>query len=438
MLVVSWFIGGIMCLFTYCYLFNNLINKKGFKINLKFILFLIGVCVLYYTISNFSIFENVVWARPYIIHLYILIVLMILYRSNFMKTLITLLCIIILSFVSEFVYDIFAIFVLNIDIKSFCATWYGYILSNFIVYFVTIVLSYIPFIRKMILNIIDWYDKNAYKILICFVALSIGMFTFLLYNNFVNLLPSSILLITNIFCLGVIIFVVGYFKEKANNNRIVTEYDQLLDYVQKYEKLIESKSKNQHEYKNQLVLIKNMISKTNKKAIEYIDNLYNEESDDEDVELLKKLQYLPNGGLKGLIYYKLEEMKDKKINFFVDISPKVKNVKINKKLDKNLKDISKVIGVYLDNAIEASINSKEKYIVLEAYVEENEWVFSISNTYNGKVSINKIDTEKFSTKGEGRGYGLSLAKDIINRSKILRQERELKGIYYTQRLYMRK
>ena len=434
MLVVSWFISCSLYFILYSYMFNDLITNKKFNINFKILILSIFLGVTYYFSGKFSI----IWVRPLLMHLYTLIGLMIVYKKRFIKTLIGLLSIIVISFVSEAIYGFMVVLIFKGNISVINSSWAGSLFSNVLIYVMMFTLYKIPSIKKFIKNIISWYDNNQYKSLVISVLLSIGIFTFLLYNNFLKMLPNSILLLTNIFCVAVLFFVISYFKEKANNNRIVTEYDQLLDYVQKYEKLIESKSKNQHEYKNQLVLIKNMISKTNKKAIEYIDNLYNEESDDEDLELLKKLQYLPNGGLKGLIYYKLEEMKDKKINCFVDISPKVKNVKINKKLDKNLKDISKVIGVYLDNAIEASINSKEKYIVLEAYVEDNEWVFSISNTYNGKVSMNKIDNEKFSTKGEGRGYGLSLAKDIITHNNGLRQEREIKGIYYTQRLYMRK
>ena len=434
MLVVSWFVCGIISFMAYNYLFYIFTCDEKFKMNYKVLLGSVLMGVIYYVINEF----NLVYIRPYLLHIYIVICLMLLYNQKIIKTIIVVLFIFIILSICELLFGFSEIFIFKINIQESVASWYGYLLSNILIYLITLVVSMIPFVRKIISNITDWYNKNEFKTTIIFVILCMIVFTFFLYNNLIEALPKQLLWLTNMFCVAVIFFVINYFKEKANNNRIVTEYDQLLDYVQKYEKLIESKSKNQHEYKNQLVLIKNMISKTNKKAIEYIDNLYNEESDDEDVELLKKLQYLPNGGLKGLIYYKLEEMKDKKINFFVDISPKVKNVKINKKLDKNLKDISKVIGVYLDNAIEASLNSKEKYIVLEIYVEDNEWVFSISNTYNGKVSINIIDTEKFSTKGEGRGYGLSLAKDIINRSKILRQERELKGIYYTQRLYMQK
>lgn len=433
MLVVSWFICCIFSFVVYNYLFCKLTNME-FKINKKLMLFSFLMCFVYYIINR----ESFLYIRPYVINIYIYICFILLYKQKFMKTLIVYLCILLLSFVSELAYDVVVIFLFNIKLQDFVLLWYGYLVSNVLIYTLCLILYRIPIMKKIFSNIINWYNQNEFKSIIIFVVLCMIILTFFLYNNFIKVLPNQLLWLTNMFCIAVMFFVVNYFKEKANNNRIVSEYDQLLKYVNKYEKVVEDKSKRQHEYKNQLVLIKGMINKTNKKAIEYIDSLYEEEKDDSNLEMLKKLQYLPSGGLKGLIYYKLEDMKDKKINVFVDISPKVKNVKVNKKLDSNLKDISKVIGVYLDNAIEASVHSKEKYIVLEIYLDKDEWVFSLSNTYKGEIDLNRIDKEGYTTKGSGKGYGLSLVKDIIEHNSDLRQERELRGIYYTQKLYMKK
>lgn len=433
MLVVSWFICCIFSFVVYNYLFCKLTNME-FKINKKLMLFSFLMCFVYYIINR----ESFLYIRPYVINIYIYICFILLYKQKFMKTLIVYLCILLLSFVSELAYDVVVIFLFNIKLQDFVLLWYGYLVSNVLIYTLCLILYRIPIMKKIFSNIINWYNQNEFKSIIIFLVLCMIILTFFLYNNFIKVLPNQLLWLTNMFCIAVMFFVVNYFKEKANNNRIVSEYDQLLKYVNKYEKVVEDKSKRQHEYKNQLVLIKGMINKTNKKAIEYIDSLYEEEKDDSNLEMLKKLQYLPSGGLKGLIYYKLEDMKDKKINVFVDISPKVKNVKVNKKLDSNLKDISKVIGVYLDNAIEASVHSKEKYIVLEIYLDKDEWVFSLSNTYKGEIDLNRIDKEGYTTKGSGKGYGLSLVKDIIEHNSDLRQERELRGIYYTQKLYMKK
>lgn len=434
MLVVSWFICGVISLIVYNYIFVKFACKKEFKIDAKMIVCSIILGFIFYFVTRY----NYIYIRPYVTHLYTFIYLLLRYKQKFIKTIISFICILIITFISEFIYGFISIFIFKITIEDFVSLWYGYIFSNMCIFLIVVLIAKIPFVKNIVKNIINWNNNNEFKSMIIFVVLCMVVFTFFLYNNFIEILPSQLLWLTNMFCIAVTFFVINYFKEKANNNRIVTEYDQLLKYVNKYEKVVEDKSKRQHEYKNQLVLIKGMISKTNKKAIEYIDSLYEEEKDDSNLEMLKKLQYLPSGGLKGLIYYKLEDMKDKKINVFVDISPKVKNVKVNKKLDSNLKDISKVIGVYLDNAIEASVHSKEKYIVLEIYLDKDEWVFSLSNTYKGEINLNRIDKEGYTTKGSGKGYGLSLVKDIIEHNSALRQERELRGIYYTQKLYMKK
>ena len=434
MLVVSWFICGVISLIVYCYLFNKFLKTGKFKIDLKLIICSLFTGLLYFAITKL----NYIYIRPYLVHFLIFLELLFLYRQKVLKTIIVMLCFLIVLCISEFLCSFVVVILFKGNLEFINSMWFGYLLSNVMVYTTMLVLSKISFVKTIISSIIDWYIKNEYKSIMISLVFFMIVFTFFLYNNFVKLLPNQLLWLTNMFCIAVTFFVINYFKEKANNNRIVTEYDQLLKYVNKYEKVVEDKSKRQHEYKNQLVLIKGMINKTNKKAIEYIDSLYEEEKDDSNLEMLKKLQYLPSGGLKGLIYYKLEDMKDKKINVFVDISPKAKNVKVNKKIDSNLKDISKVIGVYLDNAIEASVHSKEKYIVLEIYLDKDEWVFSLSNTYKGEINLNRIDNEGYTTKGSGKGYGLSLVKDIIEHNSDLRQERELRGIYYTQKLYMKK
>ena len=59
--------------------------------------------------------------------------------------------------------------------------------------------------------------------------------------------------------------------------------------------------------------------------------------------------------------------------------------------------------------------------------------FNISNTYKGKIEIEKIGTG-YTTKGNGRGYGLRLVNDIIEKQKELSIEKELDDRYYTTKL----
>ena len=146
-----------------------------------------------------------------------------------------------------------------------------------------------------------------------------------------------------------------------------------------------------------------MLGRTNKKDLSYIDKLLDTDSESEDINWLNKLKYVPQGGLKGLLYYKIQEMLKDDVKIFVDVSPELEKATNSKAINKILGDISKIIGVYIDNSIEAVRNLKEKYIIIEFYIENKEIVFSISNNYSGSIDINKVDKEGYTTKGTGHG-----------------------------------
>lgn len=434
MLTVSWFLCGVLCFLLYNYLFCKLVCKNVFKFNRKTLLLSIIIGCIYYILSKFGYF----YFRTYIIHIYILFSLQFIYKKNITKTILGLFSIFILVLISEMIYGLIAIYVFKIDLFSLNKNVLFYTLSNIIIFIFVLFLSNIKIIKKIFNNIVIWYNENELKSLILLVGLVLTIAIFILYNNFTKFLPISILLLTNLFCIGIFIFIIGFFSEKAQNNKIAIEYDQLLSYVKVYEDEIEEKSKNQHEHNNQLIVIKNLINSRNKKAIEYIDKQLNSEIRSEDRSWLGKLKYVPQGGLKGLIYYKIQEMLKNNVTIFVDISPQLQELNNNENLNKYLEDISKIVGVYLDNAIQAVNELPEKYIILEFYLEDSYIVFSLSNNYKSKINFDEVDIEGYTTKGYGHGYGLSLVKDILSKNNNLAQRREMNGIYYVQKLYIKK
>ena len=433
MLVISWFLCGILYAVLYCYLFSRLVCQEKLKINKNVLLgatiFSIFYVLIKYIDSGFI--------QTYLTQLLIFIILKCIYKKTFVKTLIGVLGMFTISCLSELIFAII-ITIFNGNVIEITNNSFGYVLSNIIILFICVGISKIKCIRKLVVYIVSWYNDKESNSLMLFVFMAITILTFLMYNNYINLLPTYLLIFTNLFCICVFVFVIGFFKQKSDNNRIVTEYDNLLNYVKVYEDEIEEKSKNQHEYRNQLIVIKGLINPKNKEALEYVEKQIDKEKGVEDKSWLGKLKYVPQGGLKGLIYYKIQEMLKKDIKIFVDISPQLKKVKNNKNLSKYLEDISKIIGVYLDNAIQAVKDLEKKYIIIEFYLEDDDIVFSLSNNYSGVMDITKIDKEGYTTKGNGHGYGLSLVKDIISKNDKLKQKRELNGIYYVQKLYIKK
>ena len=189
-------------------------------------------------------------------------------------------------------------------------------------------------------------------------------------------------------------------------------------------KKLTNKNMTIHEFKNQLIAIKGFIDEKDKNIDKYLDSLINDFKKIES-KVLKNMEHIPSGGLKGLIYFKLGDLEEEKIKVCTNISPTIKK-NIFDNMDPELyKDIIKIIGVYLDNAIEAARISEKKKIILEMFLHDKEFNFIFSNTYDGKIDINRLSEIGYSTKGKGKGYGLALADKIINKYDFIQQKREV-------------
>ncbi len=406
-------------------------KSKPFKFYVKYFIIILFVTI----VTNIMIDNSSQMAKTIIKLLLLSFLVSLLEGETFSKTLMKVFLISILFMILDCVFGLLYAGVLGMSPQSFQKNAVGILSVNFIMAISTYIILINKKIDKFIENLSSLYSRRDTLNMICNIILCIFALWFFmkkttsgettLYNHITNLLVIG----------AVLIFVIGFFKEKYDRKKIVNKYDQLLEYAKTYEQEVVEKSKWQHEYQNQLIIVKSKISKNNKEAQKYIDDLLQNQPIDVNSQWLSKLSNFPDIGIKGLFYYKIGQMQSKGINVFVDVSEELELKKFHYKLlENNLQDISRVLGVYLDNAIEAASKAGKKYIVLEINCDKNKLVFEISNTYAGNLNFEKIDDEKYTTKGKGHGYGLSLVKDILAKNNLLSQEREINGIYYVQKL----
>lgn len=328
--------------------------------------------------------------------------------------------------------------ILKLSPEAFQNSWLGIISVNILIVTLVYITVSIPKINNSIQNISSLYSRKDAVNLTGNVILCIFSLWFFMQKNTVDNVSTYDHIMNFTIIIIIIGFVIGFFKENSDKKQLKRKYDSLIDYAKTYEQEVIEKSKWQHEYENQLILIRDKIKiQTPDQAINYINDLLKNKPTDENVEWLTKLSQFPDIGIKGLLHYKICQMKELDINVFVDVTTDVvikKNSKASKRLEENLQDISRILGVYLDNAMQAAGKSSNKYIVLEFKTSKNEIVFEISNTYNGKLEVEKLNQEKFTTKGSGHGYGLSLSRDILAKNKYLSQKKEINGMYFVQKL----
>ncbi|MDO4996371.1 MAG: GHKL domain-containing protein, partial [Bacilli bacterium] len=172
-----------------------------------------------------------------------------------------------------------------------------------------------------------------------------------------------------------------------------------------------------HENKNQLLLIDSMINDKSKLK-EYINYLLEQHKVDINNNYLCLIKSIPIPGIKNFINYKLVELKSIGAIIEVFVSDEIKDININYS-DKDYNDISTTLGVILDNIIDSVKVQKKKLVSLNIYIEDEKLHFQCANSYDGKIDIDKIFKKGYSTKGNYRGVGLSLVKDIIDNNDII-------------------
>ena len=92
------------------------------------------------------------------------------------------------------------------------------------------------------------------------------------------------------------------------------------------------------------------------------------------------------------------------------------------KLNMKVYEFTKVLGILLDNAIEAASSSKKKYILIDVYDESNTIIFEISNSYTGKMNLESINIKGYSTKGNKRGLGLYIMNNLLIKCNNIKVE----------------
>ena len=305
--------------------------------------------------------------------------------------------------------------------------------SNTMIGALSYIIISIKFINKKVVNFYQNIRNKKFGInMIYLIVLIIGLF-YIMYKFASN--PIDKTYISNMVILVSFSVITYIYIDSKNDYKVLSdEYDSLFNYVQNFEEWIEKEQLNRHEYKNQLAVLRTVAK--DKKVKSKIDELLDDNINIED-EVVNKLKDLPKGGLKGLMYYKAAIAQKKKIKLVVDVSLKAKT-KFKNLSEEQIKTICKLIGIYFDNAIEASAETRSKYLLLEIYELSDKINIVISNSFVMSDNFTERNKKGISTKGIGRGNGLYYASNILSKNKWLESKQEVIDDYYIQTLSIKK
>lgn len=316
--------------------------------------------------------------------------------------------------------------------QKFYLIFAGNIFSNFCVCVLMIALTFI--LRKPLRKLMNYKLSENKKIVIISVLATI--FTAIFFYKFATgykMNQEVLIYLVSMFAFIIILFTL--FRQRIDNENVSKKYDELLDVMKNYESDIEEQRTLRHETKNEFATIKCKLQdkEDNKTIIEYIDSVIGEKEKAGSTNY-SKFKYLPSNGLKGFFYYKCTEAEKKGISVSVNISKQIENSFLMDIETKDFKDLARIIGVYIDNAIEASSTSEDKKLGIEMYLIKEKIEIIITNTFNNEINLDKIGKESFSTKGKHRGHGLLLVKKILSENNRFEAKKEIRGNIYIQSL----
>ena len=423
--IVQNVLGVIVITFSNVFIWVKLLSKRpNFK---KLETYIILILMSITTVVNY--FYTNQFLRILIITILMIIFLKFLLKDNLKNTAFAVIISQMIYMVSEMIFAFGLICIFNVNPDEFVELFFGKFLTNFIISLIAICISQFKFVKKiynLLLNITDKIKVIHLMIMLLVAMLIANIYAGIIYYDysFIYIMIFNTLLTVLFF-----ILVINSFYNRNKYIKAHDKYNTTLSSLKEYEDILNKYRILNHENKNQLLTIRNMSK--NKKIHNYIDQLIDNKIKD-DEKLLYEVAIIPQGGLRGVIYSKMLFMKTKNINYELYVDKEIRTADLINFDDGLMLDVCKIIGVYIDNAIEAVENLEDKYVEIDLYIEDHSLNISISNNYYGKINLNKINQIGYTTKGTGHGYGLPLVNQIIEKNKKLSNNTNINSNVFTQ------
>ncbi|MFD5173939.1 GHKL domain-containing protein, partial [Bacillus mycoides] len=225
-------------------------------------------------------------------------------------------------------------------------------------------------------------------------------------------------------------------KEKLVEEHETRLDKELLDYVEKLESMHDELASFRHDYINVLLALEAGIRTKNVNEIEqvYYEVITPTLKLINDHELdIAKLSRIHIPEVKSVLRAKVGTAQQQQIKVMLDIPEKIATVSMP------IVPFIRIISVLLDNATEEAVHSEEKVLQIAFFEMDAEQYFVVRNSSNYKeIDLQKIYEKNYSSKEEGRGYGLFSLKRIINKTNNATLETTYMSPHFTQTFILKK
>nr|BFF33621.1 GHKL domain-containing protein [Staphylococcus epidermidis] len=276
-----------------------------------------------------------------------------------------------------------------------------------------------------------YYIIISFVLAIAFIYFYIISQTNLQESNSLNFYAIIFVSITVLLSL-VILLLSAFALREMKYKRKLQEIEAYYEYTLRIESINNEMRKFRHDYVNILTTLSDYIREDDMPGLrKYFDEHIVPMKDKLKTRSIKMngIEKLKVREIKGLITTKIIQAQEKRIPISIEVPDEIDRI------DMNTVELSRIIGIIVDNAIEASENLEEPLINI-AFIDNDESVtFIVMNKCSDDIpKIHELFEQGFSTKGDNRSLGLSTLKELTDSNENVLLDTVIENGYFVQKV----
>ena len=263
---------------------------------------------------------------------------------------------------------------------------------------------FITIVSRLVLTIIATVTVAVLYINL-FIAARQNLFTPAMFNLIIEAIYFIMMFVLSLLLTRIV-------KKENRLKQKEIEHQQLLDYMDSLERINDDMQKFRHDYQNILLTMQGYISHNDLPGLQTYFNeriVKVEEQTLRSNYLYNQLDKLELIELKGLIATKILIADEYNIEMNIEVPELIQKIEID------VIDLTRVIGILIDNAIEASIEVENPKLNVALIRESDGSALIILENLVRKelLDINQVFERNYSTKSGHRGTGLATVREIL-------------------------
>ncbi|MCD8787065.1 quorum-sensing sensor histidine kinase AgrC [Staphylococcus gallinarum] len=293
------------------------------------------------------------------------------------------------------------------------------------------------FVKKLLSSDLS-FNKIYLTIVALFLLTCLLVVYFYLPNQIMSFADTKFLVVLYsifIITLAILIITISFsIVRQIQYKRNMQEIENYYKYTLQIENINNEMRKFRHDYVNILSTMSEFIRENDMDGLK---KYFNEEilpmQDSMQMNAIKinGIENLKVREIKGLLTTKILQAQEKNIRISIEVPEPID------KIDMPIVNLSRAIGIILDNAIEASEKIEDDPLIRIAFIKNNDdsVMFIVMNKCEPDMPrVHTLFKENFSTKGKNRGLGLSTLKELTDTTSNVLLDTTIDNNYFIQKV----